>query len=74
MAKSDNKFIPKYVPNDLPQYDRDGLETWYQQNKCNDLLRDTDEHFKAMKIVNLDMIKNKVSEKKKGAISTNRPS
>ena len=65
MAKFDNKFIPKYVPNDLPWYDRDGLETWYQQNKCNDLLRDTDEHFKAMKIVNLDMIKNKVSEKKK---------
>ena len=65
MAKIDNKFIPKQVPNDLPWHERDGLETWYQQNRCNDFLRDTDKHFKAMKIVNVDMIKNNVSEQSK---------
>ena len=31
----DNKFIPKCVPNDLKWYERDGLDTWYLQNKCN---------------------------------------
>ena len=60
--KFDNKFIPKYVPNDLLWYESDGLDTWYQQNKCNDFLNDTDEYFKTMKIVNFDMIKNEVSE------------
>ena len=60
--KFDNKFIPKYVPNDLLWYERNGLDTWYQQNKCDDFLNDTDEHFKTMKIVNFDMIRNEVSE------------
>ena len=66
MAKKfDNCFIPKYITNNLPWYVRDGLDTWYLQNKCNDILRDTDEHFKAMEIVNFDLIKNNVSEDKK---------
>ena len=44
MAKKvDNKFIPKYVPNDLPWHQRDGHMTWYDQNKCNDFLEDTNE-------------------------------
>ena len=34
-------------------------------HKCNDFLRDTDEHFKEMKIVNFDLIKNNVSEEHK---------
>ena len=54
--KFDNRFIPKYIPNDLPWYERDGLDTWYQQNKCNDFLRDTDENFKEMKTANFDII------------------
>ena len=37
MAKKfDNPFIPKYIPNDLPQCEKDGLDTWYLQNKCNE--------------------------------------
>lgn len=43
-------------------YERDGLETWYRQNKCSDLLEDTDKHFKELKIVNFDIIKNNISK------------
>ena len=64
MAKYDNKFIPKYVPNDLKWYERDGLDTWYLQDKCNDFINDTDEHFKQMNVINLDMIKNEASQDK----------
>ena len=64
MAKFDNKFIPKYVPNDLKWYERDRLDTWCLQNKCNDFLNDTDEDFKQMKIINFEMIKNNVSTEK----------
>ena len=70
MAKFDNKFIPKYVPNDLKWYERDSLDTWYLQNKCNDFFNDTDEHFKQMKIINLDMIKNNVSTEKRKQYQT----
>ena len=55
--KFDNRFIPKYILNDLPWYKKDGLDTWYLQNKWNDFLRDTDEHFKEMKIGNFYLIK-----------------
>ena len=64
MAKFDNKFIPKYVPNDLKWYERDRLDTWCLQNKCNDFLNDTDEDFKQMKIINFEMIKNNASTEK----------
>ena len=64
MAKFDNKFIPKYVPNDLKWYERDGLDTWYLQNKCADFINNTDEHFKQMKIKKFDMIRNDVSKDK----------
>ena len=63
--RNDNKFIPKYVPNNLKWYKRGGLETWYLQNKCNDFLMDTDEHFKETKVVNFDITKNKKLEEEK---------
>ena len=44
--RNDKTFIPKYVPNDLKWYEKDGLDTWYLKNKCDDFLMDTDEHFK----------------------------
>ena len=64
MAKCDNKFIPKYVPNNLKWYERDGLETWHLQNKCNDFINNTDEHFKQMRITNFDIFKNNVCTEK----------
>ena len=56
--KVDNTFVPKFIPDNLKWYERDGLETWYQRNKCSEFLEDTDSHFKNMKIVNFDIINN----------------
>ena len=60
----DNTFIPKYTPNNLKWYEKDRLETWYRQNKCNEFLSNTDNYFRKMRIVNFDIIKNKVEEDK----------
>ena len=59
-----NFYIHMGLDNSLYGYSNfvSTKETWYQKNKCKDFLRDTDEHFKAMKTVNFDMIKNNVSE------------
>ena len=58
MAKNfDKKFIPKFVPNNLKWYERDGLETWYRKNKCDDFLRDN--YFDKTVIVNFDIIRNR---------------
>ena len=62
--RNDNKFIPKYIPNDLKWYKKDGLETWYLKNKCNGFLMNPNQHFEKMNIVNFDIIKNNVSEEK----------
>ena len=59
-----NKFIPKFVPNDLKSYERDGIDTWYQQNKCSELINNADNYFKRMKIINFDLIKNDVPKEK----------
>ena len=56
--KVDNTFVPKFIPDNLKQYERDGLETWYLRNKCSEFLEDTDSHFKNRKIVNFDIINN----------------
>ena len=68
--ESDNAFVPKYVPQNLKWFEKDGLETWYRQNKCKEFLANTDLHFAKKKIVNFDIIKNNVDEKKARAIST----
>ena len=62
--KFDNKLIPKFVPNDLKWCERDGLDTWYLQNKCNEFINNTDTYFKRMKITNFDLIKNDVPKEK----------
>ena len=41
----DNKFIPKYIPNDLKWYEKDGLDTWYLKNKCGEFINNTDIYF-----------------------------
>ena len=45
-------------------YEKDGLETWYLKNKCDNFLMNPDEHFEKMNIVNFDIIKINVSEEK----------
>ena len=54
----DNKFIPNYIPDNLKWFERNGLETWYRKNKCNEFLEDTDSHFRNRRIVNFDVITN----------------
>ena len=51
-----NANVPKFVPKDLPGYERDELMTWYRQGTCEDFLRDTDKHFLQGKIINFDII------------------
>ena len=72
MAESDdltwevtNNSIPKYIPGDLKWYEKDGLETWYLQNKCEEFLNNTDLHFAKTQLVNFDTINNKVDEQTK---------
>ena len=57
--KIDNTFVPKFVSNNVPWYERDGLNTWQEQNKCNDFLEDPDEHFQNLQINNFGLIFNK---------------
>ena len=53
-----NADIPEPVPDNLKWYEKDGLDTWYKKNKCNEFLEDTDHYFKTKQIVNFDMIRN----------------
>ena len=62
--KVDSNFVPPFVPKDLKWLEKDGLETWYSRNKCEEFLENTDLHFKHRKIINFDMIKNDITDKK----------
>lgn len=55
MSKLMNSYVPKFVPKDVPWYERDGLMAWYDEIKCEDFLRDTDKHFQQAKIINFDI-------------------
>ena len=41
-----NKYIPKYVPEDLPWYERNGLLIYIDQLKYKDFISDPDAHIK----------------------------
>ena len=60
----DNVFIPKCVPQNLNWYEKGGLEKWYRQIKCEEFLSNAEVHFEKRKIINFDIIKNKVIDKK----------
>ena len=59
----DNEFIPFYVPPNVKYFERDGSEIWHRQNKCQEFLQNTNKHFEQRKIVNFDMIKEKLDKK-----------
>ena len=44
-SKPSNTYVPKYVPENLPWYECDGLMMWYDQGKCADFLKDTNKLF-----------------------------
>ena len=52
----DNEFVPSYIPPNVKYFERDGLDTWYKQNKCRKFLENTDKHFEQRKIINFHMI------------------
>ena len=52
----DNHFVRKFVPRNLPWYEREGLLTWYEQTKCEQFLQGTDTHFEKLQITNFDII------------------
>ena len=54
--KLENRFVPTYVPNDLPWYERNRLMTWYEQVKCQGFLQNTDSHIQNLQILNFDII------------------
>ena len=51
-----NKYIQDYCPPDLPWYERDGLLTWYNQNKYAEFSKNPDEYLKNKNVINFDMI------------------
>ena len=53
-----NTYIPEYVSDNLKWYERDGLDTWYKKNKCDEFLEDTDRYFHTAQIINFDIIRN----------------
>ena len=59
----DNEFNPSYVPPNVKYFERDGLEIWYKQNKCQDFLQNTNKYFEQRTIVNFHMIKEKLDKK-----------
>ena len=51
-----DKYIPKYVPEDLPWYERNGLLTYVDQWKYKEFISDPDTDVNNTKVVNFDMI------------------
>lgn len=45
MSNLTNGYIPKFVPQNLPWYERNSLMTWLDQVKCEEMLAETDRHF-----------------------------
>ena len=51
-----DNYIPEYVPEDLPRYERDGLMSYIDQLKCIEFLSDPDTAIKNTKTINFKMI------------------
>ena len=39
MNRYTNTLIPKYIPKNLKWHEKDGLDTWYLEGKCNVFFR-----------------------------------
>ena len=53
-----NKYIPDYCPPDIPWYERDGVLTWYNQNKYTEFSKNPEEYLKNKKVINFDILIN----------------
>ena len=56
MSNFGNSYIPKYVPQNLLWYERDGLMTWLDQVKCEEMLANTDRYFNNTYVIKFDII------------------
>ena len=56
MTNYANNYIPKYVPDNLEWYERDGLMTYIDILKYDNFIKDTDSHFKKTYVINFDSI------------------
>ena len=56
-----NNYVPKYIPKDLPWYERNGLITYIDQVKCEEFLKDSDNHFKTVRIINFNITQREVA-------------
>ena len=52
-----NNYVPKYIPKDLPWYERNGLITYIGQVKCEEFLRG----FKTVRIINFNITQREVA-------------
>ena len=52
----DNEFVPLFMQPNVKYFERDGLETWCSQNKCQEFSENTDKHFEQRKMINLHSI------------------
>ena len=43
---ADNNYIPEYIPDDLPWYERDGLMTQLDKIKSDEFLEDPEKNFR----------------------------
>ena len=59
----DNEFVLLYIPPNVKYLERDELETWYRQNKCQEFLENTEKYFAQRKIMNFHMINKKLDKK-----------
>ena len=51
-------------------YKKDGLDTWYLKNKCDEFINNTGTYFANFKIKNFDLIKNDVSKENNNQYQT----
>ena len=51
-----NKYIPKYVLEDLPWYEWDGHLTYIDQLKYKEFISNPDRHMKKAEVINFDII------------------
>ena len=51
-----NNYLPEYVPENLPWYERGGLMTYIDQLKYEEFISDADAIIKNTKIINFEMI------------------
>lgn len=51
-----NSYIPIYASSNLKWYERDGLLTYINQLKYNELIENSDKHFRIAKVINFEII------------------